>query len=231
MCRKAKMCTELGTNPSQWSKCSPLPPPDWFEGQLEFLARAVRQYVSGNRPACLSTLTNNRGDEMRDWYIEHGQTSGGHRARVLKLPEPVTVLPSERDSPYIGPKLEDKVFGRDGYRCRYCGIKLVSNRVLKALIAALKTKAFRRGGPNNETQGFLCAFFPSADHVIPRSIGGKTDMSNLITSCVPCNFGKANYTIEQIGIENPFLREAIEDGWNGLTPELSGIKTAAKAGV
>lgn len=32
------------------------------------------------------------------------------------------------------------------------------------------------------------------DHVIPRSRGGKTDWTNVVTSCIPCNLRKGNKT-------------------------------------
>jgi len=47
---------------------------------------------------------------------------------------------------------------------------------------------------------FTCQYcgevFPSSaltfEHVIPRSRGGKTTWSNIVTACVPCNRGKGN---------------------------------------
>jgi 5-methylcytosine-specific restriction endonuclease McrA len=47
-------------------------------------------------------------------------------------------------------------------------------------------------------------FVATLDHVTPWSLGGRTDESNLVTSCWSCNYGKANFTVEQIGIRNPF---------------------------
>lgn len=35
------------------------------------------------------------------------------------------------------------------------------------------------------------------DHVIPRSRGGKTDWTNIVTSCIPCNSKKDNQTPEE----------------------------------
>jgi len=32
------------------------------------------------------------------------------------------------------------------------------------------------------------------DHVLPRSRGGKTDWTNVVTSCIPCNLRKGNKT-------------------------------------
>lgn len=66
----------------------------------------------------------------------------------------------------ISPKLRFSIYKRDGFGCTYCG---------------------RRGGPNVE----LCL-----DHVVPFSKGGGSSTENLVTSCVPCNFGKGSDPLE-----------------------------------
>ena len=38
------------------------------------------------------------------------------------------------------------------------------------------------------------------DHVIPRSRKGKTEWSNIVTSCIPCNSKKADRTPEEAGM-------------------------------
>ena len=100
----------------------------------------------------------------------------------------------------------------------------VSEKILKALIKALNSNEFRRGPRNIDTHGIRCIFYPSADHMIHWNKGGRTDLTKLVTSCVPCNFGKDQYTVEQIVNENPFQREPLMDDWDGLLSYLDGIK-------
>lgn len=38
------------------------------------------------------------------------------------------------------------------------------------------------------------------DHVLPRSMGGKTEWTNIVTSCYPCNARKDGRTPEQAGM-------------------------------
>ncbi|MSP17276.1 MAG: HNH endonuclease [Myxococcales bacterium] len=38
------------------------------------------------------------------------------------------------------------------------------------------------------------------DHVMPRSLGGKTDWTNIVSSCVPCNRRKGGRTPEAAGM-------------------------------
>ena len=39
------------------------------------------------------------------------------------------------------------------------------------------------------------------DHVIPRSKGGKTSWTNLVTACNRCNVFKGDKTLEQVGMQ------------------------------
>jgi hypothetical protein len=64
-------------------------------------------------------------------------------------------------------KLRLQVFERDGYVCTYCGADVRG-----------KGKAH-------------------ADHVVPNSRGGTTDLDNLVTACAPCNLRKHARTPEQ----------------------------------
>lgn len=58
--------------------------------------------------------------------------------------------------------LRFKVFMRDGFRCRYCGISADAGAILHA------------------------------DHVMPESKGGPTTLENLVTACIDCNLGKSD---------------------------------------
>jgi phage FluMu protein Com len=55
-----------------------------------------------------------------------------------------------------------RVFDRDGFCCRYCGISVAEGAILHA------------------------------DHVVPQSKGGPTTFDNLVTACADCNLGKTD---------------------------------------
>lgn len=57
----------------------------------------------------------------------------------------------------------------------------------------------------------------SLDHVVPGARGGSwSDFANLVTSCWPCNTGKSDFTIEEIGWSLLSEDDAHSD-WDGLT--------------
>ena len=160
MCRGKAECPELGNDPDRWDRYCPLRPPTWFEGQLDIFISAVNEFVDVKQARCIDILSTIRSDEMRDWFIEHGLPSGKHRARVLKKPKPVFLAKELRD-PLRSPKrYEAEVFQRDGYRCRYCGIRLVSNKLLKAPIKKLNIETFSRHSKTYSQTGLSISSIP-----------------------------------------------------------------------
>ena len=216
MCRRMRGCTQLGSDSSTWSKACPLPPLPWFESQLNILQESISLMAGGFRDESLALLSTMRSVEMQEWSIEHGQMSGTHRAGLLGHQEPQPVDEEFRDKQRSPRKHEEAVFSRDGHRCRYCGIRLVSNSVLVWFSNAVGDERFQKGKSNLTTHGAIHIFKPVADHVVPWRLGGMTAPENLVTACGPCNYGKYSYTIEQIGIQNPFDRAPVDDDWDGL---------------
>jgi HNH endonuclease len=70
--------------------------------------------------------------------------------------------------------------------------------------------------------GSVIAHRGVVDHVVPRKRGGRTEPGNLVTACYPCNFGKAHYTLEELGMCAP--RPAMRDGWDGLQGLVPALK-------
>ncbi|MBI5166853.1 MAG: HNH endonuclease [candidate division NC10 bacterium] len=55
--------------------------------------------------------------------------------------------------------------------------------------------------------GFMCQYCGrngeermTIDHVIPRSLGGKTIWENVVSACLPCNLKKGNKTLTEAGM-------------------------------
>lgn len=121
-----------------------------FSGRATFYCRTCKArttHESGPR-------TETRGAQM-ERFLEEMQIRW-EAFRVTKL----------RQKGAVAVGLRFKVFMRDGFRCRYCGVSVDSGTVLHA------------------------------DHVIPESKGGPTTLDNLVTACIDCNLGKSDKLLD-----------------------------------
>jgi len=223
MCRGKQICTELGDQPNTWSKQAPLLPSVWFGGQLIAFSNAVRSAAAGDVTSARDQLRMVRSDDLRAWYVGHGKQAGHCRYPHLgRLPPEVA---KSTPVPPASPKrFMKEVFKRDGYRCRYCTLRVIPEEVLKAFSKVVGVDTFCPTGTDQQRHGAALAFRANADHVVPWSLGGQTDPDNLVTACWSCNYGKDCYTLGQIGLEDPRARAVqAPDTWDGLVslvPEL-----------
>jgi hypothetical protein len=228
MCRKQRTCSELGADPTQWDSRAPLPVPGWFHDELRKFAVAVTAAADGKVSESVCLLEQVRSVDLRHWYVEHGQLSGMYRTKHFDLPSPTA--PGLPLDPLRSPDRHAKeILAPDGFRCRYCGLGVVPKNVLAAYGEAVGAETFRATGTNAERHGAVLAFRANVDHVIPWNLGGKTDPENLVTACWACNYGKAGYTLEQMGLEDPRAYPPELDDWNGLSSLRVRLQAVAHA--
>ncbi|WP_371179699.1 HNH endonuclease [Ahrensia sp. 13_GOM-1096m] len=55
------------------------------------------------------------------------------------------------------------------------------------------------------------------DHVVPHSRGRSNHQENIVVSCAPCNYGKAEYSLDELGLKDPRHTESLRTSWDGLT--------------
>ncbi len=219
MCRRADFCSELGTDVSLWSKECPLPPPTYFHDLLNIFEHAYMAAINGDTERAISLIPNFRSDDVRFWFNEHGQMSGyKHRYNGLGKIK-ISPFEGELETNRSIEKIANSVYNRDSYHCRYCGTPVVDKKVFKNFEKKVGEKNFKATGKNNlERNGLIFAFRATADHVLPIKQGGKTTLENLVTSCWVCNYGKAEKTLEQIGLDDPRDRFILRrPTWLGLT--------------
>jgi len=126
-------------------------------------------------------------------------------------------LPRENRIPLRMPTWEKKqaMHARDGHRCRFCGILVVRKEIRARIMAAYPLEA-PWGKKNAEQHAALQAMWAQYDHILPHSRGGTSELSNMVVTCAPCNFGRMEYTLEEVGLADPRDREPVRSTWDGL---------------
>jgi 5-methylcytosine-specific restriction endonuclease McrA len=229
MCRGKTSCDVLGIDPEKWSKTHLLQVPEFFEEALETFSFAIRELVSGDQKKSLERLNECKSELVGNFFIEHGQQSAYFRVRNKKQVDLLNkAAKSINPSPRLLPKVEKLVFLRDSYRCRYCGLRIISKEVFSEYGRIVGPEYFSVERENSKRNGLTLGLRGVADHVEPFASGGLTEIENLVTSCYSCNFGKAGYTLDQLGIEDPRLRPPMNDGWQGLTEYLPTLKKLSR---
>jgi hypothetical protein len=114
-----------------------------------------------------------------------------------------------------------RLFERDGWRCRFCGVRVMLRASIKVFDAACPDE-IRWTGPQSLQHPAFRACCASADHIVPHSRGGSNDNDNLVTACGPCQFGRNQWLLEEVSLSDPRQRPPIIDGWDGLTRLIVG---------
>ena len=112
--------------------------------------------------------------------------------------------------------VERAIYVRDGWRCRYCGTRVI-DRSMRARLHRCLSDVARWGARNADKHTALAALSASLDHIVPHSRGGTNDEPNLVTACNACQFGRGQWTLDEVGFWDPREYPPVLDEWDGLT--------------
>lgn len=131
------------------------------------------------------------------------------------------------DTPPIRPKeqralernanaaLKRDLIRRDGYHCRFCGMAVVREKV-RERIRHVYREALRWGRRNEQQHAAFQVMCVNYDHIMPHARGGSTDLANMVITCAACNYGRRDYTLDQVGVLHPDDIPLVHSTWNGL---------------
>ena len=135
------------------------------------------------------------------------------RKRPIKIPAEKIVKVASRMPPSSVTKA---IFARDGWRCRFCGCRVILSEAKKIMSAGLPGAIPWGKKEADYKHGAFYAISASLDHVVPHSRGGTNEESNLVTACWTCQFGRDYFLLEQVGLLDPRARPPVKDDWDGL---------------
>ncbi|MEH6451549.1 MAG: HNH endonuclease signature motif containing protein [Psychromonas sp.] len=178
----------------------------------KYLDAAVSAHLEGQTDIAeeLFKLANN--PKVWDW-TESVWGSNSPYVNVTKQVSLHTAPKAKNRMPNASMKRE--LHKRDGYHCRFCGIPVIHAETRK-LLHNLYPDAIPWGKTNSSQHAAFQCLWLQYDHVVPHSAGGENTLENLIITCSACNFGKMNYTVEELGLEDPRGFDPIESTWDGL---------------
>lgn len=136
-----------------------------------------------------------------------------HRYRRIAATRPSLIVKASQRMPSAADR--QTMYVRDGWRCRFCGCRIVLDTARRAMRQKLPGVI-----PWSKAEGFHAAFYAlsgSVDHVIPHAHGGGNELDNIVTACWPCQFGRGDRLVEEVGLIDPRSRAPVIGLWDGLT--------------
>jgi 5-methylcytosine-specific restriction endonuclease McrA len=181
-----------------------------------YLDEAVSAHGSGRFDAAEELIRQADIPAVREWT----ESLWGRNSPYVRPTTGVTVLvvlPKAQRVPARMPSSTEKaqLFTRDGYHCRFCGVPVIRGEVRERIKNRYPNAL--SWGPTNQTQhAAFQAMWLQYDHLLPHARGGNNDLSNVIIACAPCNYGRMDRTLDEVGLTDPRLHEPVRSTWDGL---------------
>lgn len=177
-----------------------------------YLDAAISAHIEGKSKIAndLFTLANN--PIIWEWTDSIWGRNSKY-VTVNKQPSLHTIPKAKARMPSAAQKAD--LHKRDGYHCRFCGIPVIRAENRKFLHKIYPT-AIPWGKTNASQHAAFQCMWLQYDHVVPHSSGGSNDLDNLVITSAACNFGKMEYTIEELGLLDPRDFAPVCSLWDGL---------------
>jgi 5-methylcytosine-specific restriction endonuclease McrA len=171
----------------------------WTAAQL--LNESVDAHLSGETLRAEALIREADIPAIAKWTDSMWGHQNQHVHRFRQVRNSSATLAIEmRPQPRM-PTVETKVRvkQRDGFFCRFCGIPVIDSSI-RTKIHAAYPDALRWGKKNLEQHAAFQCMWLQYDHVLPNSRGGESSFDNVVVTCAPCNFGRMEKTLEEVGL-------------------------------
>jgi hypothetical protein len=195
--------------------CLRLPIPE-IEEAANYLDAAVSAHLGGDYGAARELLHLADSKVVWDWT---DSVWGKKSPYTLYRPvpnSPATLEKNQRAMPrYATLATQKLVHERDGYYCRFCKIPVVRDEI-RVRISRAYPDAAPWGNKNHLQHAGLQCMWAQYDHIVPHSRGGGSDIDNILLTCAACNYGRMQFTLEEVGLLHPDTHAARRGPWDGL---------------
>lgn len=216
---RARLTASRVEEPDRFAR-SPLPYPKEFDDQIDTFTEVAERAFAGDVDGARGLISTIDGQSLMDWFDVIAQNVADVRYTLISG-NPPRRRSGAGEHPTPSPARVAAIAERDGYRCGYCGIRVIEPAILKKVqmkvgLDVFPSKSNKKGSSNRDYHGIWVTTAVTLDHVVPYSESGDDSDSNLITSCWGCNFGKYDYTCEELGLRSPRVSTDIDSMWRGL---------------
>lgn len=182
----------------------------------QYLEEAVSAYFAGQMEEAGRLIRLADMPAIREWTDSIWGSSSPYvqyRPSVDSIPLILTQDRVKARMPSSAIKAE--LHKRDGYHCRFCGIPVIRKEV-RVKMMKLFPNSVSWTNRNTGQHAAFQAMWAQYDHILPHARGGTNELDNMVITCAPCNFGRMNYTLDEVGIAHPDLSLPVVSSWSGL---------------
>ena len=181
-----------------------------------YLDDAVSAHLAGRHDLAESLIRLADMPVIREWTESLWGAGSPYVQRRVVAGAPPSLPDDQRVSVRMPTPAEERILHqRDGYHCRFCGIRVIRAKIRKA-IHKTYPDALPWGRKNESQHAGFQAMWATYDHVLPHARGGNNDAENIVVTCQPCNCARWHYTLEEVGLRDPRTREKVHSTWDGL---------------
>ena len=204
------------SNPSQPPRTCLRPPVPEVLDAARYLDAAVSAHLAGNSGLADQLIKEADMPAVREWTESLWGKASPYVIK-LEVPGAPPVLSKDQRIPVRMPNTVEKriIHDRDGFHCRFCNVPVIRSEV-RSLLHHHYPQALPWGKANLGQHAAFQALWAQYDHVLAHARGGDNSLENTILTCAPCNFGKMNYTLEELNLTDPRLRAPLQNSWDGL---------------
>lgn len=196
-------------------KCLRDPIPEIWD-TAKYLDAAVSAHIEEKYDLAEELIRISDKPELREWTESLWGVNSPY-VKKRKIPEAPPYLPKEKRVKARMPNSSERaaLHDRDGFHCRFCGIPVIRKEVREYFKINYPSVPLW-GRSNIEQHAAFQLMWLQYDHVLPHARGGNNDINNIVITCAPCNYGRCDSLVEEVGLESPFLHEPVQSTWDGL---------------
>jgi 5-methylcytosine-specific restriction endonuclease McrA len=195
--------------------CEPIP--EIAEAQA-LLDAAANAHHTGDATRAAALIAAADIPAVHEWIEPIWSQRDASILRFRKVPNAPAILALDQRPKPRAPDttLKYRLIARDGYHCRFCGIPVIDASIRDRLRKAYP-QALRWGRKSREQHAAFQCMWLQFDHLLPNSRGGDTTLENMVVTCAACNFGRMEYTLDEVGLVTPLPATRSLSSWDGLT--------------